>query len=241
MATVTIKNIYDAIIAKTANVEATLQNAATTVSNGTTLTVTGMNSIAFQVSGTFVGQIWFRGSVDGTNYDDLYVTDTIGITSKYATKKGVYRADISSYKYVYARVNDYTSGSVTVFARASTVNLAETYKRKNVELAKYTGISINASSSNSIFSNIDVSQFPIQYATIRANIAHNFKVDFQYISSSTSLDSTLGNITVIDSQTIGARLASDWIQSQGNILTVAVYNLDGASAHTYDVYLYGVR
>lgn len=223
------------------NATATLQNAAAAIDNGTTLDVAGMNSVVFQVTGTFVGTIWFRGSVDGTNYEDLPVYNVDGVSAAKTTKAGIYKADITGYKNILARVDSITSGTITVFARTSTNPLPEILKKRNVELAKSLGASVAASGSSAVFSNIDVSQFPLQYIAIRGNAAHNFRVDVQYISSSTSLGDTLGNQTVIESQTTGQRFSSDWIESKGGKVTVAIYNLDSASAHTYDIYLYGVR
>jgi len=72
--------------------ETTHQNAATTDGNGTAATVSGYGPIAFQVTGTFdTATVTYKGSVDGTNYDDLPGTAAV-------TTAGISKFDVSGYK-----------------------------------------------------------------------------------------------------------------------------------------------
>jgi len=97
---------------------ATLQNAVSATGNGSTLTVSGYDTVVFQVSGTFTATVTFEASADsGTTWTSLSTvqvgTALIGNT---ATAAGVFRGSCSGFTTVRARVT-WTSGtSVTVIA-----------------------------------------------------------------------------------------------------------------------------
>lgn len=86
----------------------TLQSAAAANANGSALPVSGMAVVAFQVTGTFVGQLVFEASLDATNYVALQVV----------ANTGIFLVPCAGAKFVRARVV-WTSGtSVTVVAQA---------------------------------------------------------------------------------------------------------------------------
>jgi hypothetical protein len=101
-------------------VTATLQSAATANGDGATLDVSGYSSVTFTITGTFTATVNFEATGDDTNWVALQVvqigTTTIVTTS---TSPGTFSASIGSLKSVRARVSGYSSGSVTVLARAS--------------------------------------------------------------------------------------------------------------------------
>lgn len=108
---------------------ATLQSAVSATGNGSTLSVDGMSSVIFTVSGTFVATVNFEGTEDGTNYASLNTvqlgTSTLGTS---ATAAGLFQAAVAGLQNVRARVT-WTSGtSVTVTAHAVPV----TYDHKAV-------------------------------------------------------------------------------------------------------------
>jgi len=107
----------------------TLQDAAVATGNGTAMLATGYASIAYQVSGTFVGTVTFEGTVDNTNWVAIQAVNTAtGAVSTTATAGGVYVANVAGLSQARARVT-WTSGtSVTVKGQAvdaGSLNLAD--------------------------------------------------------------------------------------------------------------------
>jgi hypothetical protein len=97
-----------------------LQVAATAVGNGLPLNVLRESTVAFQVSGTFVGTVTFEGTVDGVNWASLPVVSMAGGTSTTtATAPGIYIAACAGLLLVRARVSAYTSGAISVSAQAA--------------------------------------------------------------------------------------------------------------------------
>ena len=99
---------------------ATLQTAAVAIGNGTNQDVSGYSTVAFQITGTFVGTVTFETTNDDTNWTSLLCTqvgaNTIGTI---ATAPGIFRASVGGLKTVRARVSAWTSGSITVVGRAT--------------------------------------------------------------------------------------------------------------------------
>lgn len=103
---------------------ATLQSAVSATGNGSTVSVDGLSSIAFTVSGTFVGVVNFEGTEDGTNWGGI-LAKRLGSTdlSTSTNTTGIFESSVGSLVSVRARVT-WTSGtSVTVTAHASPINL----------------------------------------------------------------------------------------------------------------------
>ncbi len=98
--------------------EGVLQNAAVAVGNGTDLNVAGYGTACLQVTGTFVGTILFKGSVDGLNFGVIPVTQRGGSSVLSTTTTGIYDVDCRGLKLIRARVNEFTSGSITVVGTA---------------------------------------------------------------------------------------------------------------------------
>lgn len=100
----------------------TLQSAAAATGNGTALdfvdtSTDGAEYLTLQISGTFVGTVTFEGSVDGTNYAAVLVSNSAGSAAATATAVGIFTADVRGLKYFRARVSAYTSGAITVVGR----------------------------------------------------------------------------------------------------------------------------
>lgn len=107
-------------LAPVSTVSGTLQSAAGAIINGATLSVTGMASCVFTVTGTFVGTVTFKGiSQDGVTTANINCTqrgvNTVGST---ATAAGLYECNIVGLSAVQAPVTAWTSGSITVTAVA---------------------------------------------------------------------------------------------------------------------------
>ena len=101
----------------------TLQDARAATGNGTYIDCRGHAGLALQVSGTFVGTITWEGTVLDAD-DAVWVAvnvvdkDTGGIATT-ATTTGIYVADVNGIAWFRARVSAFTSGTITVTARAS--------------------------------------------------------------------------------------------------------------------------
>ncbi len=250
MATITLKDIVDAItgvynstpnkIALGSTV-ATLQNEAAAVGNGVVIDLENTNAITFVVTGTFDATVVIQASLDGVNYRDWKVRsiDT-GISSASIINPGVYVCETYGLKKIRARVNAYTSGAVTVVAVATTAPFTHNSKKRNVEIARISNVTVEAGATTRVIRSIDVSEFPIQYVTTRNDSSHHFAIEFWYETKppALTLGSPAGNITIID--TTALRAYSEWFEARSEILNVFVKNQD-AVAHAYDVVVYGVR
>ena len=95
----------------------TLQNAATADGDGKYLDCDGIASAGARISGTFVADVNFEGTVDDVDWFSLTVSNVehteIGSV---ATQRGNYEIDVSYLSQMRARISDYASGTVTVEA-----------------------------------------------------------------------------------------------------------------------------
>ncbi|MEN6325777.1 MAG: hypothetical protein ABFD18_06185 [Syntrophomonas sp.] len=108
---------------------ATMQNAAQAVGNGTDLSVAGYGSACLQISGVFVGIVTFLGSADGLNFVPITAVPRGSGPSVFsASVDGLYDVDCRGLQAIRARVNEYTSGSITV------VGVAEAFAGYNPSL-----------------------------------------------------------------------------------------------------------
>ena len=80
----------------------------------------GMASAGFQLSGTWVGTVSFEGTIDGTNWVSLMLTNpSTGAQSTSATSNGVYTGSVGGLTAIRAKMSAYTSGTAAVALRAS--------------------------------------------------------------------------------------------------------------------------
>lgn len=103
--------------------EVTLHNAATATGNGTVVVVNRYTTISLQIDISNTATITFEASADGTTYATTTCTSvgsTSGTLVSTAAASGVYQCNIAGLKNFRARISSYSSGTVTVFGRAST-------------------------------------------------------------------------------------------------------------------------
>lgn len=97
-----------------------LQAAASSSGAGGSLNTNGLATVSFQVTGTFVGTVFFEGTIDGTDWVAFQVAPVEGgaaVTS--ATAPGIWYGSCQPFAQCRARVA-WTSGtSVTVYALAT--------------------------------------------------------------------------------------------------------------------------
>jgi hypothetical protein len=104
-----------------------LQAAAVATGNGTVIDVRGIDVLAVDITGTFVGTVTFEGSLDSTTGSDgnffavglKTMADGAAVTS--ATAAGAFKlpVDAGALAYFRARVSAWTSGTITVKTRKS--------------------------------------------------------------------------------------------------------------------------
>lgn len=102
--------------------EGTLQDAAGADGDGIAFDIRGYAFVAVQVSGTFVADIEFEGSVDGQIFDSLQASDAAdGEELQKADAEGLYFVQVAGLSDFRTPISGYVSGTVTVNIIASTV------------------------------------------------------------------------------------------------------------------------
>lgn len=104
----------------------TLQAAAAATGNGTPIVVGNPATGAFvllglQITGTFVGTVTFEGTINGTDWftvEAIAMANSVSGQVTTATAPGGWRVNISGLHSFRARISAYTSGNITVVARA---------------------------------------------------------------------------------------------------------------------------
>ena len=95
-----------------------LQTSATGIGNGTDFIVDGYSLVKLQVTGTFVGIVTVKGSVDGTNVEIFNMVKNDGTSVSAITTPGIYALDCRGLYKVRAQITAYTSGNITVTGKA---------------------------------------------------------------------------------------------------------------------------
>lgn len=222
------------------------QDGTTNTSNGTKAAVEGFNTVAIEVTGEFEATMIVRGTVFGDLPAEprptLPVIDYLGNHLMSIKKEGIYYLSVTGLKEIDVRVDNYTSGSVTVKSRAMAMplNAFAIHKKKIHLIDSWKGESIAADTVENWGFNID--QFPINFVQVRADSSHDWSVTFNYTNQ---YDSDFGgsiapSVTAIDAED-ELRSQSEWIKVRSDYLTMYVRNKDTESSHTYDILLFGVR
>jgi hypothetical protein len=96
-----------------------LQNAAVADGNGTSIDVTGMGTVAAQITGLGSATIHWEATVNRTDWVAISATNiTSAVPGATATANGVYSLSASGASLVRARISDWLSGTITVVAIA---------------------------------------------------------------------------------------------------------------------------
>ena len=86
---------------------------------------TRAEAISVQIDGTFSsGSFQFLGKVSkNANWEPIFLTINLsdGTVGDTVTSKGIYTADISSYKYFKLKINAISGGAVTAIARLTSL------------------------------------------------------------------------------------------------------------------------
>lgn len=101
----------------------TLQNAAAATGNGSELPVDQYGGVGLQLTISATATVTFETTADGTNWVSaacVSVADTSGTLTSTATSSGAYQCNVSGMSLFRARISSFGSGTVTVFAHATT-------------------------------------------------------------------------------------------------------------------------
>ena len=94
-----------------------LQNATTADGDGKYLDCDGIASAGVRISGTFVADVNFEGTVDDSDWFSLTASNVEHTEIRsIATQRGNYEIDVSYLSQMRARISDYANGTVTVEA-----------------------------------------------------------------------------------------------------------------------------
>lgn len=101
-------------------VAVTMQNASTATGIGISLNTSNSSMAVLDVQGTFVGTITVKATIDGTSYFSVKTTD-ISNDARVAniSAAGQYSLRVNGFINIIAQITAYTSGSITVYGRAS--------------------------------------------------------------------------------------------------------------------------
>jgi hypothetical protein len=98
----------------------TMQNAAVAIGNGTSMDISGMESLVLYVSGITSATITVEGEFSSGNWNALTVKSmTSGQLSSTITANGLYIVSIPGLLNARARISTYTSGTITVVGTAT--------------------------------------------------------------------------------------------------------------------------
>jgi len=81
---------------------------------GDAVAVSGYAEAAVQISGTFTGQLDFKGSVDGTLFTPIYALDPTGTAAVKATAEGMYRINCRGLAAIKVPASALSAGKVSV-------------------------------------------------------------------------------------------------------------------------------
>ena len=239
-------------IAKMAYDESTLFTDKQSTGNSF-VDVDGKSAVALYVTGAFVAGIRVHGSLvtnDNTAFPDEHIHRMKAYSFFDETyveeikKAGVYLVENIGYTRLRVRVCAYTSGSVSVVARvfAEPVHIKQAQEKKQkriVRVAEFLGVEVDANTDKKLIDNsLDTSDYVYFFAVTRSDTAHSREVYFLFYFTGATLGSTYGAVTAINDSEI--RQKSERIEPLSESMNVGLKNND-TQAHTYDVFVYGVR
>lgn len=220
------------------------QNNSSATDNGTIVDVSDSYVCLVKVSGTFVANIAFAFSYDGTTFtESVNAYDIHGRNmSNIITKKGDYYIyNASGAKALRTRVDSYTSGAVTVeVVKMFAVDpvSSEHNKRHIEQIVNLQGVTIEAGKTTTVATAVDVSKYLFLFALCRMdtnNIDHGIYV--MPITQNT-LGSIYGNIPMYEGTDM--RIKTDWQEVYCDKYNFLIKNGDSSANHVFDLVVFGV-
>jgi len=118
-ATIDVNGNLSVKASATAFISTTLQSSASANSNGATLSVLGMGTVTFTVTGTYQGTVNFEGSEDGVNFYGLQATQLgTNVFGMSTATTGIFQASCAGLQTIRSRISGYATGQITVTAHA---------------------------------------------------------------------------------------------------------------------------
>lgn len=247
------KNPVNTSLAKIQYEEVQVHDNLQDTGGGNLVDVDGKSSVLLFVTGDFNAKIFTHGSIDGStfpeyerNFNDSAMLVYDFLNDNYVrviTKAGVYLVENLGYKKLRVRVNEYTSGSVSVLARVfvEPVAMGQLYNKQKpriVRLAKLAGYSVNANTEVKAIDAMDCSDYVYLFVVSRSDSEHSRSIAFTFAFADGTLGATYGDVSAIDDSE--QRSKSERIEPLSEIFNLWVTNKD-SQAHTYDIFVYGVR
>ena len=216
-------------------------NAMAAVGNSSEYDTATQRTTIFVVTGTFVGKVKIYGKQSGTGSNIEYkkiIDLSSGAYIPLITAPGLYAVENEQcFTKMWGRLSAYTSGSVNIFALDGSDIPIQKAKVHQVQIASNLGVSVSASGSAAVISEVDISQFAFIYLVSRTDTAHAHTVGITFVHPYSIGSMAPENIIVTSSAQRDGE--TEWISVKGKTATVYVHNND-SSSHTYDVVLYGV-
>ena len=132
----------------------TLQSAVSATANGDNLSVVGLSTVAFQVTGTFVATVTFEGTIDASNWVSVLARNVAtGAVATTATAAGIFVTACTGLSLMRARVT-WTSGtSVTVIALAQAVGMGDAaYAKRDSSITTPTSYNVTLTTADHEYS-----------------------------------------------------------------------------------------
>lgn len=226
-----------------------LQNEQSGTGNGTSINIDGYGLIVLKVTGTFVGKIrpqMFDDAAQQTSARDVSVINSAtGEVLDRITEAGIYEIRNTIGMQFRARVDAYTSGSITVDATLIDTDVEpvdpDDGKTHHKLIGSFRNQSVAAEGTKFILAHEDISKYMFLYLHIYTDESHPHTVYYtQELPQNLSIPGNAPvpiNILVTEAY----RVCSDWIEIRsGTAINMAITNQDTESAHVYDIDIYGV-
>lgn len=222
-----------------------LMDGVVAVGNSEFLNTRPVEGVLFTVSGTFEARLKVWGQYGNSTFiqiTNIYNADRpLDPPVSNITKAGKYYIrNITRFDNMQVRIDQYTSGSVTVRASSATADdifNSRADRTRQVLLTSMLGVSVGAGAH--LDSNIiDVSPYVFVYCAMRTDTEHALTAVVQYRHNGNTLGSIVPPTNLISGPVL--RGVSDWIEVKGTDAVFSIYNNSDAE-HTYDLFFYGVR
>ena len=226
-----------------------MQDNVQTTSNGAYADIDGCGLIVLQVTGEFVAtiipQVFDSSDVSGSSRNVEAIDVSNGNVVDRITKVGIYEIRNTIGMKMRARVNSYTSGSVTV--NATVINTSAepiqpvTFKKHHELIASIRNRSVAANGESWIVVSKDVSKYTFLYAHVLTDTTHEHTIYYKYDPEEAISISRNSPVPIEIIKTASLRDCSEWIELRGGtVINIALTNRDAESSHVYDVDIFGV-
>lgn len=219
-----------------------MQDAATSVGNGVSISTVDRAIIGIQIVGAFVATITFEGTIDGSNWSPIRATSlSDGSVGTMAYVPGIFTCVCTELDFVRARISAYTSGTITVqgvsFADIN-IQVAETNIAGHLSMMKF-GHNADVGSEEGVIADHGGIQAYLSTAEILKVISNDVADDAAGTGARTiqiyGLDANWDEQNEIVSLIGGTSVATDNAYLRVNRAIVRSAGADGKNAAVIDI------